>query len=56
MGWRDIARNHDVRTVIATVLPRVAVGHTAPLFFVNNPPSLSAVLLANFLSFTIDYL
>ena len=33
MGWRDICRSTDERTVIASVLPGGCVGHTAPLFF-----------------------
>ncbi|GIW56879.1 MAG: hypothetical protein KatS3mg082_3283 [Nitrospiraceae bacterium] len=32
LGWRDIARSTDERTVIAAVIPRVGVGHTLPLF------------------------
>jgi hypothetical protein len=55
IGWRDICRSTDERTIIATALPRVAIGHTAPLLFVDNPPSLSAALLANWLSLTADY-
>jgi hypothetical protein len=35
MGWRDVCRSSDVRTVIATVLPRTAVGHKFPLM--NSP-------------------
>ena len=31
LGWRDICRNTDTRTVIASVLPRAGVGHTFPL-------------------------
>ena len=31
MGWRDICRATDERTVIASVLPTVGVGHTMPL-------------------------
>ena len=31
LGWRDICRNTDTRTVIASLMPRVGVGHTFPL-------------------------
>ncbi|MDM7323466.1 MAG: N-6 DNA methylase [Thermus sp.] len=31
LGWRDIARSTDERTVIATVIPRVGVGNKYPL-------------------------
>ena len=44
MGWRDIRRSTDERTVIAPAVPRVAVGHTSPLFFVDADPTLWAIL------------
>ena len=31
LGWRDICRNTDTRTVIASLIPRVGIGHTFPL-------------------------
>lgn len=55
MGWRDICRSTDERTVIASVLPRVGVGHTMPLFFVEQPPPLGAALLGNWCSLAFDY-
>ncbi len=39
MGWRDIARATDERTVIVSLTPRAAVGHTMPLIFLDAPPS-----------------
>ena len=33
MGWRDICRSTDERTVIASVFPSVGVGHTMPMAF-----------------------
>jgi hypothetical protein len=33
LGWRDIARATDERTAIFSLLPRVGVGHKAPLIF-----------------------
>ena len=54
MGWRDICRSTDERTVIATAFPKVGVGHTAPLFFVDAAPTLWAALLANLSSLTLD--
>ena len=56
MGWRDICRSTDERTVIASVIPRVAVGHTAPLFFAAESPRTQAALLANWTSLVLDYL
>jgi hypothetical protein len=55
MGWRDICRSTDERTVIASVLPRVGVGHTMPLLFVEQPSTLSAALLGNWCSLVFDY-
>jgi hypothetical protein len=56
LGWRDITNATNERTVIASVLPRVAVGHTTPLFF-PCAESISAVpgLSANLASFAMDY-
>lgn len=55
MGWRDIARATDERTVIATVFPRVGVGHVLPLMFVDAPPAQWAGLLGNFCALALDY-
>lgn len=56
MGWRDICRSTDERTVIASVMPRAAVGHTTPLLVTSQQPSLSAALLGNWCSLAFDYL
>ncbi|MDI9526086.1 MAG: N-6 DNA methylase [Pseudomonadota bacterium] len=55
MGWRDIARATDERTVIASVVPRVGVGHTAPLFILKQGCRLSACFLGNGNSLVLDY-
>lgn len=55
MGWRDICRATDERTVIASVVPRVGVGHTMPLFFSSESPALQAALLGNWCSLPFDY-
>lgn len=55
LGWRDVCRASDERTVIASALPRIAVGHTEPLFM---PTDLAAPLdgfLANLSSFVLDF-
>jgi hypothetical protein len=52
LGWRDIARSTDERTMICAPLPKVAVGHKIPLFF---PYADNACLLANLNSFVLDY-
>jgi hypothetical protein len=56
MGWRDICRATDERTVISSVVPLVGVGHTMPLWFSSVEPELCAALLANFSSLVLDYM
>jgi hypothetical protein len=56
LGWRDICRATDERTVIASLIPRAAVGHTTPLIFLSsNSLALSDCLLANLTAFALDY-
>jgi hypothetical protein len=56
LGWRDVTdARSSVRTVIASLIPRVAVGHTTPLMFTNRDPRLVAALYANLCSFSLDY-
>lgn len=55
IGWRDICRSTDSRTVIASVIPKAAVGHTFPLMMTSASPSCLAALYANLCSFVLDY-
>ena len=66
LGWtvafRDIARATDRRTVIAALIPRTAVGNTAPVIFPDGPAqraeklgSTFVLLTANLNSFALDY-
>ncbi|MGK3119294.1 N-6 DNA methylase [Pseudomonas corrugata] len=55
MGWRDICRATDERTVIASVVGRVGVGHTMPLFRTMQEPKQVAALLANFSVLVLDF-
>jgi len=55
MGWRDICRATDERTVIASVVPRVGVGHTMPLFMTTKEPRQVAALLGNFCAIVLDF-
>ena len=55
LGWRDICRSTDERTVIASVLPRVGVGHTSPLMFLKADASLVGCLQANLTSQVFDF-
>lgn len=46
IGWRDICRNSDVRTVISTVFPRGPVGNNLPIMIfpsVKEPSKLAAL-------------
>jgi hypothetical protein len=56
MGWRDITNATNERTVIASVVPRVGVGHTLPLFMTSSSPKLAAALLANFGALVLDFI
>lgn len=55
MGWRDITGVEKVRTVIGTVIPRLGVGHTLPLYFSPKDAALQSCLLGNWQSMTFDY-
>jgi hypothetical protein len=56
LGWRDITNSTNERTLIASAVPRVAVGHTAPLAFCPGMTPLSvALLLANLNAIAADY-
>ena len=56
MGWRDICRATDERTTIASIMPRVAVGHTIPLFLSSHQDAhKTACLMANLDSIVLDY-
>jgi hypothetical protein len=56
LGFRDIARSTDERTAIFSVIPRVAVGHKAPLFFVKEDSSCAIALIGCTSSFVFDYI
>lgn len=55
LGWRDICRSTDQRTVIASLMPCAAVGHTFPLALPAANFRLVASLYANLCSFAFDY-
>ena len=58
MGFRDIARSTDERTVIASILPRAAVGNNLPLMIFERfeSPEYVAALIGNLSSLTLDYI
>ncbi len=57
LGWRDICRSTDERTVIAGVVPRVGVGNNFPLMFPNKQiePKLLAALVGNLSALAFDF-
>lgn len=55
LGWRDICRASDERTVIVSVLPRTAVGHTEPLLVPADLVTPLDAFLANLSSFVLDF-
>ncbi|MDR3220473.1 MAG: N-6 DNA methylase [Candidatus Accumulibacter sp.] len=57
MGWRDICRATDERTVIASVIPRAGVGNKIPLLLPAASISTRwvAALLANLSSLVLDF-
>lgn len=56
LGWRDISNAVNDRTCIASVLPRVPVGHTIPLMFTYAADAKQAACLIGCMnSFVVDY-
>jgi hypothetical protein len=55
MGWRDITKTQNERTVIASAIPITAIGHTLPIFFCNERPDLLPCFLANWQCLTLDF-
>ena len=57
MGWRDICRSTDERTVIAGVIPRAGVGNNLPLMLFGDPPDKRTVraLLGNLDILVLDF-
>jgi hypothetical protein len=57
LAFRDITKVQNERTVVFNLLPKVGVGHTAPLMFINyiSNASVAASFLATVNSLTFDY-
>ena len=54
LGFRDIARPTDVRTLIATIAPRAGYGNTLPLLLGVDAPA-STCVVSNLNSMCADY-
>lgn len=48
LGWRDICRSTDERTMISSTFPTTAVGHTLPLAFSHAELSILAAIWTSF--------
>jgi hypothetical protein len=56
LGWRDVCRNTDTRTMICSLLSVVGVGHKLPIMLPGqSSPAQSACLYANLASYCLDY-
>lgn len=55
LGWRDICRSFDERTVIASLIPLAGVGNKLPVIFAKEAARDLAALYANLCSFVLDY-
>lgn len=55
LGWRDICRSTDERTVISTVLPPAAVGNKVPLMLPQADVSHAPCLVANLSVLAYDF-
>ncbi len=56
LAWRDIARSTDERTLIAAVLPSIAVPHTARVILIEEPHlRLLPAFVANLAAFALDF-
>lgn len=58
MGWRDICRATDERTVIASVVPLAGIGNKIPLFMMDSQsigPKQSAAFLGNLSALVFDF-
>ncbi len=56
IGFRNVCRSTDERTVIVSVFPKAAVGHSCPLIFSESVDALlMGCLAASMTSFAYDY-
>lgn len=55
MGWREICRSTDERTVIADVFPKVGVGNKILIMHHTRGVETAIQLLANLISLPLDY-
>lgn len=57
LAFRDVTNSTSERTAIFSLLSKVAVGHKAPLVFINqNNPEFYCLFIANVNSLVLDYI
>jgi len=56
LAFRDITNATNERTAIFSLLPKLAVGHTAPIFFSPEDSIKITCFLANLNSFVVDFI
>ena len=55
LAFKDVTAATNERTSIFSIIPRVAVGHTAPLVFSGQTVERISALLSNFNSLVLDF-
>jgi hypothetical protein len=55
LGWRNICRSTDQRTVLVSLFPRVGVAHSMHLLFATAVPRDLAILYGALASIVVDY-
>jgi hypothetical protein len=55
MAFKDVTSPTNHRTFVSSILPKLAVGHKAPLYFTNHLHHIQLLLFANLNSIIHDY-
>ena len=55
VAWKDVSSATNERTATFSILPRVAVGHSMPLLFSDQPKRQVVALYCNLNSLIVDY-
>ncbi len=55
LGWRDVTKPQNERTVVASLVPHAGIGHKFPLLMSTAEPPIVACLYGSLCSFCLDY-
>lgn len=55
LGWRNVCRSNDKRTMIAAAIPKTAVGNSMPLAFTDLGANTLAGLIGNLSAIPFDF-